>query len=89
VTAIGSISAGSLFFTLPTRALTGEQICRRRGNLPGPTALKRMMAAMVEVFCDSFEQVPRRIVLWCIGRRSSAALRRGLRARPQPSDISK
>jgi hypothetical protein len=32
-------------------------------NLPGPTARKRMMAAMVEVFCDSFEQVPRRILL--------------------------
>jgi hypothetical protein len=32
-------------------------------NLPGPIALKRMMAAMVEVFCDSFEAVPRRIVL--------------------------
>src|SRR4051794_41951178 len=32
--------------------------------LPGPTALKRtMMAAMVELFCDSFEQVPTRIVL--------------------------
>ena len=26
-------------------------------------ALKRMMAAMVEVFCDSFAEVPRRIVL--------------------------
>src|SRR5690348_17389317 len=25
--------------------------------------LKRMMAAMAELFCDSFEQVPRRIVL--------------------------
>ncbi len=33
------------------------------GLLPDPTALKRMMAAMVEVFCDSFEQVPWRIVL--------------------------
>jgi len=32
-------------------------------NLPGPVALKRMMAAMVELFCDSFEEVPRRIVL--------------------------
>ena len=28
-----------------------------------PTALKRMMAAMIELFCDSFAQVPRRIVL--------------------------
>jgi hypothetical protein len=37
-------------------------MCRLE-NLPGVTALKRMMAAMVELFCDSFEQVPRRIVL--------------------------
>ena len=28
-----------------------------------PIALKRMMAAMIELFCDSFEDVPRRIVL--------------------------
>jgi hypothetical protein len=35
----------------------------RLENLPSPMALKRMMAAMVELFCDSFEQVPRRIVL--------------------------
>src|SRR5215216_6843144 len=35
----------------------------RLENLPGPVALKRMMAAMVELFCDSFEQVPRRILL--------------------------
>jgi hypothetical protein len=31
--------------------------------LPGATALKRMMAAMVGLFCDSFDQVPRRILL--------------------------
>jgi hypothetical protein len=31
--------------------------------LPGPTALKRMMAAMIDLFCDSFDEVPRRIVL--------------------------
>jgi hypothetical protein len=37
-------------------------MCRLE-NLPGATALKRMMAAMVELFCDSFEEVPRRIVL--------------------------
>jgi hypothetical protein len=37
-------------------------MCRLE-NLPSATALKRMMAAMVELFCDSFEQVPRRIVL--------------------------
>jgi hypothetical protein len=37
-------------------------MCRLE-NLPGPIALKRMMAAMVELFCDSFEDVPRRLVL--------------------------
>src|SRR5688572_19655643 len=37
-------------------------ICRLE-NLPGPTTLKRMMATMVELFCDSFIEVPRRIVL--------------------------
>jgi hypothetical protein len=37
-------------------------MCRLE-NLPGSTALKRMMAAMVELFCDSFDDVPRRIVL--------------------------
>ena len=47
---------------------SGEDLCSqptmcRLENLPGSTALKRMMAAMVELFCDSFAQVPRRIVL--------------------------
>jgi Transposase DDE domain group 1 len=37
-------------------------MCRLE-NLPGSVALKRMMAAMVELFCDSFAEVPRRIVL--------------------------
>jgi hypothetical protein len=37
-------------------------MCRLE-NLPTATALKRMMAAMVDLFCDSFEEVPRRIVL--------------------------
>jgi hypothetical protein len=37
-------------------------MCRLE-NLPSPTALKRMMAAMVELFCDSFEEVPLRIIL--------------------------
>jgi Transposase DDE domain group 1 len=37
-------------------------MCRLE-NLPRPTALKRMMAAMVQLFCDSFPAVPRRIVL--------------------------
>jgi hypothetical protein len=46
----------------------GEDLCSqptmcRLENLPGPIALKRMMAAMVELFCDSFKEVPRRIVL--------------------------
>lgn len=35
----------------------------RLENLPGATALKRMMAAMVGLFCDSFAEVPRHIVL--------------------------
>jgi hypothetical protein len=47
---------------------TGADLCSqptmcRLENLPGPIALKRMMAAMVELFCDSFASVPRRIVL--------------------------
>jgi len=47
---------------------SGDDLCSqptisRLENLPGPVALKRMMAAMVELFCDSFEAVPRRIVL--------------------------
>ena len=46
---------------------SGDELCSqprisRLENLPGTTALKRMMAAMVELFCDSFEQVPRRIL---------------------------
>src|SRR3954468_1808355 len=47
---------------------SGPDLCSqpsmcRLENLPGPAALKRMMAAMVELFCGSFEQVPDRIVL--------------------------
>jgi hypothetical protein len=47
---------------------SGAELCSqptisRLENLPGHVALKRMMAAMVELFCDSFAQVPRRIVL--------------------------
>src|SRR5919205_3188273 len=47
---------------------SGDDLCSqptmcRLENLPGPTALKRMMAAMVELFCDSFAEVPDRIVL--------------------------
>ena len=47
---------------------TGAELCSqptmcRLENLPTTTALKRMMAAMIDLFCASFEQVPRRIVL--------------------------
>jgi hypothetical protein len=47
---------------------SGADLCSqptmcRLENLPGPIALKRMMAAMVELFCDSFAEVPPRIVL--------------------------
>jgi len=47
---------------------TGEDLCSqptmcRLENLPTISALKRMMAIMVELFCDSFPAVPRRIVL--------------------------
>src|SRR5512146_784521 len=43
--------------------LCSQPTISRLENLPGPTALKRMMAAMVDLFCDSFHQVPRRILL--------------------------
>ena len=43
--------------------LCSQPTISRLENLPGPMALKRMMAAMVELFCDSFKDVPRRIVL--------------------------
>src|SRR5947199_10638835 len=44
---------------------TGADLCSqptmcRLEDLPTITALKRMMAAMVELFCDSFGRVPRR-----------------------------
>jgi hypothetical protein len=47
---------------------SGADLCSqptmcRLENLPRPIALKRMMMAMVELFCASFAQVPRRIVL--------------------------
>src|SRR5690349_16528919 len=44
-------------------ALCSQPTMCRLENLPTATVLKRMMAAMVELFCDSFEQVPGRIVL--------------------------
>jgi hypothetical protein len=47
---------------------TGGELCSqptmcRLENLPTKTALMRMMAAMVDLFCASFDQVPRRILL--------------------------
>jgi hypothetical protein len=47
---------------------SGAELCSqpsmsRLENLPTRTALKRMMDAMVELFCQSFEAVPRRILL--------------------------
>jgi hypothetical protein len=47
---------------------SGEDLCSqptmcRLENLPGAIALKRMMAAMIGLFCDSYSDVPRRIVL--------------------------
>src|ERR687889_1803524 len=43
--------------------LCSQPTISRLENLPGAIALKRMMVAMVDLFCDSFEQVPRRILL--------------------------
>jgi hypothetical protein len=45
------------------RNLCSQPTMCRLENLPTVTALKRMMAAMVELFCDSFERVPDRIEL--------------------------
>ena len=47
---------------------SGAELCSqptisRLENLPGRVALIRMMAAMIELFCDSFATVPRRITL--------------------------
>ncbi len=44
-------------------ALCSQPTMSRLENLPGVIALKRMMAAMIELFCDSFPEPPRRIVL--------------------------
>src|SRR3712207_7988609 len=58
----------STLFPYTTLFRSGAELCSqptmsRLENLPGVTALKRMMAALVELFCDSFAEVPRRIVL--------------------------
>jgi hypothetical protein len=47
---------------------SGEDLCSqptlsRLENQPGRIALLRMMAAMIDLFCDSFVQVPKRVVL--------------------------
>ncbi len=44
-------------------ALCSQPTISRLENLPGPRALLRMARAMVELYCGSFRQVPRRIVL--------------------------
>lgn len=43
--------------------LCSQPTISRLENLPGKMALKRMMAAMVDLFCDSFVEIPRRILL--------------------------
>jgi hypothetical protein len=44
-------------------ALCSQPTISRLENLPGPRALLRMARAMVGLYCGSFRQVPRRIVL--------------------------
>src|SRR3954469_4801921 len=44
-------------------ALCSQPTISRLENLPGPRALLRMARAMVALYCASFRQVPRRIVL--------------------------
>ena len=43
--------------------LCSQPTVSRLENKPGRVALLRMMAAMIDLFCDSFAQVPRRVVL--------------------------
>ena len=61
-----------------SRPCAGSRTC------PAPTALKRMMAAMVELFCDSFEEVPRRIVLDIDDTEDRVHGQPGARALPRP-----
>lgn len=44
-------------------ALCSQPTISRLENAPSPAALKRMMAAMIDLFCGSFAETPRRIVL--------------------------
>ena len=43
--------------------LCSQPTISRLENLPGKTALKRMMAGMIDLFCESFAEIPRRILL--------------------------
>jgi len=45
------------------RELCSQPTMTRLENLPSQAALARMMAAMIDIFCDSFAQVPKHIVL--------------------------
>ena len=65
--AVGRLpETGAELCSQPTHAGRGDPAaprgCRLE-NLPTATALKRMMAAMIDMFCDSFDEVPRRILL--------------------------
>ena len=57
--AVGRLPDGADLCSQPTISRL-ENLPERGGRA---RALKRMMAAMVELFCDSFAEVPRRIVL--------------------------
>ena len=61
----------------PSRPCAGSRTCPA-------TALKRMMAAMVELFCDSFAEVPHRIVLDVDDTEDRVSRRPGARALPRP-----
>lgn len=45
------------------RDLCSQPTMTRLENLPSQATLIRMMAAMIDIFCDSFAQVPKHIVL--------------------------
>ena len=45
------------------RELCSQPTISRLENLPGPRALVRMGRAMVDLYCESFQHVPKRIVL--------------------------
>jgi hypothetical protein len=45
------------------RELCSQSTISRLENLPDPRALLRMAGALVDLYCESFQQVPKRIVL--------------------------